>query len=68
MTDIRTIEAEREDLRTHVELCSQRYQAVDQRLARIERVLWALLAVAATSGGPVVATYLPTLLRAAGGG
>lgn len=39
MTDIRTIEAEREDLRTHVELCSQRYLAVEGRLARIERVL-----------------------------
>lgn len=68
MSEIPTIEAEREDLRTHVELCSQRYLAVAQRLARIERVLWALLAVAAASGGPVAAAHLPGVLRVLGGG
>lgn len=63
MIDSHTIAAERRDLPTHVELCAQRYNAVEQRLARIERVLWALLAVAAASGGPVAATHLPGVLR-----
>jgi hypothetical protein len=68
MTDSHTIAAERRDLPTHVDLCAQRYTLLETRLARIERVLWALLAVAAASGGPVAATYLPAVLRALGAG
>jgi hypothetical protein len=67
MNQMHPIPAEREELSTHVDLCAQRYAALELRLARIERVLWALLAVAAGSGGPVALTYLPGLLRALAG-
>jgi len=68
MNPMHPIQAEREELSTHVDLCAQRYAELEIRLARIERVLWALLAVVAASGGPVAVTYLPGLLRVFGGG
>lgn len=36
MTTIPTIEAETEDLGTHVELCAQRYRELDHRLTNLE--------------------------------
>ncbi len=68
MNPMHPIQAEREELSTHVDLCAQRYAELEVRLARIERVLWALLAVVAASGGPVAVTHLPGLLRVLGGG
>ena len=68
MNPMHPIPAERQELSTHVDLCALRYAALESRLARIERVLWALLAVVAASGGPVALAYLPGLLRALGGG
>lgn len=68
MNPMQPIPAERQELSTHVDLCAQRYAELDIRLARIERVLWALLAVVAASGGPVAVTHLPGLLRVLGGG
>jgi hypothetical protein len=68
MNPMHPIQAERLELSTHVDLCAQRYAELEVRLARIERVLWALLAVVAASGGPVAVTYLPGLLRVLGGG
>jgi hypothetical protein len=44
MNQMHPIPAERQELATHVDLCAQRYAALELRLARIERVLWALLA------------------------
>jgi hypothetical protein len=61
--DIQMITAEHEDLRTHVELCAQRYADVEQRLGRIERVLWAVMGIAAASGVPAAAAYLPAMIR-----
>jgi hypothetical protein len=68
MAEFQTIASEREDLRTHVELCSQRYLAVEQRLERVERALWAMTAVVAATSGPVAAAHLPHVLRILGGG
>jgi len=68
MNQMHPIPAERQELATHVDLCAQRYAALELRRARFERVLWALLAVVAASGGPVAVTYLPGLLRVVGGG
>lgn len=36
MTTLKTIDAEIEDLGTHVELCAQRYQDLDARLIKVE--------------------------------
>jgi len=36
MTTIQTIDAESSSLETHVELCAQRYEALDQRLVKVE--------------------------------
>jgi phage shock protein A len=36
MSTIATIEAESTSLETHVELCAQRYEALDQRLVSME--------------------------------
>ena len=36
MTTIQTIDAESSSLETHVELCAQRYEALDQRLISVE--------------------------------
>jgi hypothetical protein len=68
MNPMHPIPAERLELSTHVDLCAQRYAELEVRLARIERVLWMLLAVAAASGGPVALTYVPGLMRTLGGG
>jgi hypothetical protein len=36
MSTIQTIDAESNSLETHVELCAQRYEALDQRLISVE--------------------------------
>jgi len=36
MSTLPTITAESENLETHVELCAQRYQALDERLSKVE--------------------------------
>ncbi len=33
-------EKEGEDLELHVAVCAQRYKALDERMQRIERVVW----------------------------
>jgi hypothetical protein len=43
--------AEAEHLAVHVELCGQRYERMERRLARIERVLYAVIAAIMFSGG-----------------
>jgi hypothetical protein len=43
--------AEAEHLAVHVELCGQRYERMEHRLARIERVLYAVVAAIVISGG-----------------
>jgi hypothetical protein len=42
MSTLPTINAENTDLETHVELCAQRYQALDDRLASVESTVTAL--------------------------
>jgi hypothetical protein len=42
MSTIQTIEAESTSLETHVELCAQRYEALDQRLVSMESKVDAL--------------------------
>ena len=39
MNSIQPIDAEREDLSTHVDLCAQRYAELDNRVGRIETKL-----------------------------
>ncbi len=43
--------AEAEHLAVHVELCGQRYERMERRLARIERLLYAVVAAIMVSGG-----------------
>ena len=42
MTSIPTINAEKEDLETHVDLCAQRYKELDTRLGNVEQKLDAI--------------------------
>lgn len=42
MNSITTIEAEKEDLGTHVDLCAQRYKELDSRLEKLEHKVDAL--------------------------
>jgi len=44
MQTIPTIEAERDSLETHVELCAERYLALDERLGKLEGKVDALVA------------------------
>lgn len=43
--------AEAEHLAVHVELCGQRYDRMERRLVRIERVLYAVVCAIVVSGG-----------------
>jgi hypothetical protein len=43
--------AEADNLAVHVELCGQRYDRMERRLARIERVLYAVVGAIVVSGG-----------------
>lgn len=42
MNSITTIEAEKDDLGTHVDLCAQRYKELDSRLEKLEHKVDAL--------------------------
>lgn len=55
------IKAEEADLATHVQLCAIRHAAVERRMTRIERAIYALLALASVSGGASVAQVLPVV-------
>lgn len=43
MTDIATIDAEKGDLATHVQICAQRHEQIRKSIDKIERQLWALI-------------------------
>ena len=44
MNTIPTIEAERDSLETHVELCAERYLNLDERMGKLESIVDALTA------------------------
>lgn len=45
MTELETIEAEKSDLSTHVQMCALRHKEINNRLSRIEKAIYAALAV-----------------------
>ena len=68
------MQAERDDLSVHVDACAQRWdrlserqEATDNRLARIERVGWGILILIGAGGGLTLKEVLP-LVRAISGG
>lgn len=66
MTMAEMIDAEAKDLTVHVQLCAQRHAAVEARLTRIERAIWATLGVVSTAAGLGASQVLP-IVRALGG-
>lgn len=63
MEGIRSIEKERTDLATHVDLCGQRWEAVYKKVSRLETICMLLLAEATISALRNLAdpTFIPML-------
>lgn len=60
------IEAEAKDLKVHVQLCAMRHAAVEARLTRIERAIYATLTLLASAVGYGGAELLPIVRALAG--
>ncbi len=54
MEKIMTQEQESEHLDVHVAVCAERYKALEQRLDRIERVMWWMLSTLILALGGMV--------------
>ena len=61
------IQAERDNLAFHVDVCAQRYERLEQELQWIKRGL-AALGFAVLAGGGVTITQAAAILRAISGG
>ena len=49
------LDFERSNLETHVELCSERYRALEQRIGRLERtIVWSAAALLSGMAGIIV--------------
>ncbi len=53
-----TLEKEAEDLDVHVAVCAERYKSLEQRLDRIERVMWWMLSTSLLALGGMAVQLL----------
>jgi tetrahydromethanopterin S-methyltransferase subunit G len=60
MNTMNTIEGERTDLGVHVDICAQRYQALDERLDKVERKVDGLTEAVRNLRGDIIKSLIAT--------